>query len=416
MAENSKQLAHEELIKNLASMPADMSKTDADKEFHNAALRLVGEEDPARLAARESQLKKEVENYKHMNLDPVVLAFADKHASTTSTISKDGYGGQSTEVQHPIGELGGATFIGKAGMQQDAHGKPISGNIDVNIVGKPSRVGDAHVLPIASVGYSIDGTDKFKPEKISLLAGAVINPHDSAVDVTAAVVSDGKFKDPAVFVRASGTAYDDNGYKVTPYAQTAIGMKDGNVNAGIGVRADKDLGNGYGLYGQGEVKASGLNQEQVAVSGQITAGLTWGGAEKKSEASHDMEAVGHDRPFEVAPKVQSSHLASAESKPVSVNLGADEKNVDALINSGKFSQGMNEAFKFYNQLASDPKSQQAFMTHIADNMAQKSTMFKDTADAQQYLQNRFDNLNYVNQHGQQTTGASEDRSLHLSRS
>jgi hypothetical protein len=243
--------------------------------------------------------------------------------------------------------------------------------------------------------------DDFTAQNVTGVAGAIFSQHDSKVNVTAAVVTDAKLTDPAAYVRLSGTAYDGK-VEVTPYVETLAGMKSGNLGADAGVRLDKDLGGGYDIYGQGSINASGLTDGKTNLTGQVTMGLMWGGAEKKTEIEKSVDAI-KPQEHQVTDKKTESHYSSSksdvtETKSATSMLNAAEKNIDSLMSSGKVTQGLNEALKFYNELANEPKSQQHFMEHIATNFAKNNPLYTNREEAQSYLQNRFDNANYLNQH------------------
>lgn len=394
--------AHDALIKKLATISDEKQLKDA---ILREAKELVGTEDEERLSQRAGQLQAEVNAYNTMHIDNVAADYAQQRIKTTTIFDKNGFSGQSTQVQAKLGAIDSTSFFGHATVNQDKTGNPSSVNVGVNVVGTPTRVGGWHVLPVGRLESSIPTNgDQFSARNITGVAGAIFAPHNSKLNITAAAVTDGKLTDPSIYLRASGTAYENN-VTVTPYAETLVGLKSGDVSAGLGVRVDKDLGGGYGVYGQGAVNASGLTKGNVNLSGQATIGFMWGGTSKKSEIEERLSQhastlarVSDAHPAFKADNttVKTSPLNALSAKAQPQPSAADVKQLaEQELNQGHFSAGIDKAYQAYKMLESDPKAQQTFVKHMAENLSKHSPMFSNAADARQYLEGTFDRLEHI---------------------
>lgn len=403
---------YQEMIENLAQV----AEADQKQAIHQAAVRLVGEEDEARLEAREAQLTEEVKAFNAMHVDAIAADYAQQRLKTTTTIDEQGFAGQATQVQAKIGSVGDASFFGHATLNQDKTGSLGSVNVGVNAVGKPQRVGDWHVLPVGRLEASIPlhGGD-FGAQNVTGVAGAVIAPHDTKLNITAAVVSDGKLTDPAWYTRLSGTAYE-GAVTVTPYAETVIGMKSGNVGAGAGVRVDKDLGNGYDVYGQAAVNAGGITSGDMSLSGQFTVGMMFGGETKKeTPLETSMAALVPAKPLEAPPALSDSKFVNqpphdSQRQHAVINTSTKDKmqlantearmeyEVDNLMLVNQQSAALQKAYEFYKALDAHPLAQQQFMAHMSENLAKaEPDSYPNAKLAQQSLQASFEQWGHVPQ-------------------
>ena len=365
------------LIKNIAAL----SEVDAKIEIHNQATKEVGQYGKDVVAVRESHLTEDLAKYKEITpFDKVAGVFAQNSVTSSTTFNNEGFAGHTGKVQQqiPFPKEAGAIW-GNASINQDAKGNVTGGAVGVNHVGVPLTVGDVDLVEVANITANIPKDGKFGAENVSMLVGGIAKAHGDvdATNYTGAVITNGKFDDLSLYARASKPLHRENGTEITGYSEAIYNVPNEQLGINVGLRADKDLGSGNSVYVQGAVNTSNVTNK-AEVTGNITAGFVWGGAEQKSEIEQRLAQ---------ANTVQQSSANTDATKHADLTkttLGnkalVNESNAKPNITTALAGDHMHSTIAPHNNATQDPlqvklehfydlprNEQRAIVSHMTDN-------------------------------------------------
>lgn len=364
----------QQFIKNIA----DLSEAEARVAIHKRAHNEVGQYGKDVVAVREGHITEDLAKYKEITpFDKVAGVFAQNSVTSTTAFNSDGFAGHTVKVQQqiPLPSEAGAIW-GNVGVNQDAKGNVTGVSVGVNHVGIPFTVGGVDVVEVANGTANMPKDGKFGAENLSLLVGAVAKAHGDkdATNYTAAVITNGKFDDLSVYGRASKPLYRENGLEVTGYGEAIYNVPNEQLGVNAGVRGDKDIGGGNSVYIQGTVNTSNVTNK-AEVTGNITAGFVWGGAEQKSEIEQRLAQVNTVQQTE---KGALQHTGNPERAPENKAVAA-ESNAKPNIATDKVDSRYHSTIASHADAAQDPiqaklehfyelprNEQRAIVSHMTD--------------------------------------------------
>jgi hypothetical protein len=366
----------QQFIKNIADLPETEAKAAIHKQAHNE----VGQYGKDVVAVREAHIKEDLAKYKEITpFDKVAGVFAQNSVTSTTAFNKDGFAGHTAKVQQqiPLPSEAGAIW-GNVSVNQDAKGNVTGGAVGVNHVGIPFTVGGVDVVKVANVTANVPKDGKFGAENVSILVGGIAKEHGNkdATNYTAAVITNGKFDDLSVYGRASKPLYRENGLEVTGYGEAIYNVPNEQLGVNAGVRADKDVGGGNSVYVQAAVNTFNVTNK-AEVTGNITAGFVWGGAEQKSEIEQRLAQVNTVQQTQTE-KGALQHTGNPE-KAAEYKAVAAESNAKPNITTASAGDHMHSTIAPHAGEAQDPvqaklehfyelprNEQRAIVSHMTD--------------------------------------------------
>lgn len=366
----------QQFIKNIADLPETEAKAAIHKQAHNE----VGQYGKDVVAVREGHITEDLAKYKEITpFDKVAGVFTQNSVTSTTAFNKDGFAGHTAKVQQqiPLPSEAGAIW-GNVSVNQDAKGNVTGGSVGVNHVGVPVTIGGVDVVEVGNATFKVPKDGKINPANMSLLVGGIAKAHGDidATNYTAAVITNGKFDDLSVYGRASKPLYRENGLEVTGYGEAIYNVPNEQLGVNAGVRADKDIGGGNSVYVQAAFNASKVTNK-AEVTGNITAGFVWGGAEQKSEIEQRLAQVTTVQQTQTE-KGASQHAGNPERVPENKFVAA-ESNAKPSITTASAGNNIHTTIAPHAGAAQDPiqaklehfyelprNEQRAIVSHMTD--------------------------------------------------
>lgn len=314
---------------------ADLSEAEAKAAIHKQANSEVGQYGKDVVAVREDHLTQDLAKYKEITpFDKVAGVFTQNSVTSTTTLGGEGIAGHTAKVQQqiPFPKEAGAIW-GNVSVNQDAKGNVTGGAIGVNHVGVPVTIGGVDVVEVGNATLNVSKNGRISPENVSLLVGGIVKEHGDrdATNYTTAVITNGKFNDLSVYERASKPLYREDGVEVTGYGEAIYNVSKEQLGLNAGVRVDKEIGGGNSVYVQGAVNTSNVTNK-AEVTGNITAGFVWGGAEQKSEIEQRLAQVST---VQQAQKDTPQHTGNNIEKAHENKVVVDTSNIKPSIATNK---------------------------------------------------------------------------------
>lgn len=358
--------SHQDLIKHLASLP----EADAASEIKIEAAFLASSNDDIAVAGIADKLKQEVDKYKEITaFDNVAGVFTNNSITSTTHFDGQGVAGQTFKVQQqaPLPKELGAIWP-NASVHLDGHGNVTGGTVGVNHVGVPGTIGNIDYVEVANASLNIPVDGQLTAQNASFLVGAIVKEHGdaNATNFTAAVITDGAGSEVSLYERQSKPLFVNPDVTVTGYQENVYGINSSQFTTAAGARTDLNLGGGNSAYVQGAAAVSDVTGSKPGIGGQMTVGVMWGGADKKSELAQNITAA----------------------------TGNQES---ARISSDGLRNGLDAAAKVYATLPAE--SQERLVSHIAQNLLPANT-FNSVEDAKNYVSYELESRTQTQDQGQ----------------
>lgn len=368
MATEEQIKARKDLIKHLASL----TEEEAAAENNIEAAFLAAENSQMAIQAEADKLKQEVAK-EITAFDKVAGVFTNNSVMGTINLGENGISEQTYKVQQnaPFPDEAGAIWANGA-VNLDAQGNVTGGSVGMNYVGVAGTVHGVDYVAIGNVNLNIPNNGQLTAENASFLVGGIVKQHGDpdATNVTLAAITNGAGSELTGYGRASKPLYNANCFTVTGFQENSYGINGNQLNVGAGVRVDQDLGKGKGFYVQGSSTAADVTSGNPNITGQLTAGVLFGGKEKESELSKSLTA------------------ATAKQEP-------------SRISHDNLMRGLDEAAKVYVTLP--PDSQQKLVNDIAELLLPANT-FNNAADARNFVASELNSRTQAQDQGQSPGG------------